>query len=340
MSSGSAADVPASRHNNFDALRLAAALAVVIAHSWPLTGVDPSPAVLGIPLFTLAVYVFFALSGYLVSTSWASDPHPGRFLARRALRIFPALIAVVVLSVVVIGPIVTTVGVGRYFGDPETWGYLLNVSLVANYELPGVFETHPRPVVNGVLWTLGPEFLCYLGVLGVGLLPARGRIPVVAVVTVALVALQATDAVPDWTAAFRAAVFFVGGAALAALERRRRLPSWPAIPLLLLWVLGALLLPDAAVAVAWIALPPIAIVVGRARTPIVRELGRFGDVSYGSYLWGFVVQQLVIAWLGILPLPVDIPIVVGITVLVAAASWHLVERRALALKPRRPTVSG
>ena len=193
------------RSNNFDALRLLAALTVVVAHAWPLTGVSPSPMLGGIKVFHLAVFVFFAISGYLITTSWQRAPRVRRFLAARVLRIFPALILVVVLTVLVIGPVATTLPLGEYFTSPQTWGYLVTVTLAAAYQLPGVFDQNPLDVVNGSLWTLGPEFACYLLVLTIGLV---------------LLGL-------GWSASTVAASAGRSGRARVPTEHRRRRRPWP-----------------------------------------------------------------------------------------------------------------
>ena len=334
---------PGSRDNNFDAIRLAAALAVVIGHGWPLNGVAHPPAIGGIPVFTLAVYVFFSLSGYLVGTSWVRDSRPVPFLVRRVSRIFPALIVVVVLSVFVIGPLVTTVGLTEYFASPTTWRYLSNVTLLASYDLPGVFAEHPRPVVNGALWTLGPEFLCYLGVLAVGLLArlARRRVPGPAVaaafgvlaVVIAGLALTPAPALDEPRPALQAMVFFAVGAMLAHAGVRR-IPLLPAAILLVAWIAGVLLLPELRLVWAWFALTGIVLAVGTRSWPVVRRAGRFGDISYGTYLWGFPIQQLVVLLAPDVPLAVSILAAVVGTLAIAAVSWHLVEKPSLALGRR------
>ncbi|MCU1418375.1 MAG: acyltransferase family protein [Schumannella sp.] len=330
------------RDNNFDAVRLIAALAVVVGHAWPLTGLTHPPAVAGIPMFTIAVYVFFTLSGYLVGTSWVRDPRPLAFLTRRVSRIFPALIVVVVLTVFVIGPLVTTLPIAHYFASPTTWGYLGNVSLLATYDLPGVFADHPRPVVNGVLWTLGPEFTCYLGVLAIGLLanatrravPGRGVAIAFGVVAVGLAALcLAPIDLGTAAPAMRAMVFFGIGSALAH-GGVRRMPVWAPCIAIIVWVAGSVAFPGQDLLFAWVALPVIVLAIGQSSWPVFRAAGRFGDFSYGTYLWGFLVQQVVFQLVPAIPLGADVALVVVITVGVAAASWHLVEKRALGLGRR------
>jgi peptidoglycan/LPS O-acetylase OafA/YrhL len=71
------------------------------------TGRDPLEVLDGgrFSLGSLAVDVFFVLSGYLVAQSWLSDRRPGPYLARRALRIGPGLVATVVVTALVAGPL-------------------------------------------------------------------------------------------------------------------------------------------------------------------------------------------------------------------------------------------
>lgn len=328
------------RRNNFDALRLIAALTVMVGHAWALTGVPRAPLLGGHLIHHDAVYVFFAISGYLIASSWARSPHPLRFLRNRVLRIVPALAVVVLVTVFVIGPLVTTDA--GYFGRPATWSYLGNIGMVAQYRLPGVFESNPTTSVNGALWTLGAEFACYLGVLAVGLL-ARRRAPLVfAVLIVPLIALSLMPgALPKGLPAVATAmVFFAGGAALTAPGLARFVRPIPAVALLVVWAVAGVLWGEAGKAIAWLAVPYAVVALGTRSTPVLRDAGRFGDFSYGLYLWGFPLQQLVVLMLGPLPIWLDLLIVVPLTLAAAMLSWHLVERRALALKFPRPAPQG
>ncbi len=223
---------------------------------------------------------------------------------------------------------------------------------MAIYPLPGVFETNPVDgVVNGSLWTLGPEFLCYLGVLLIGLLAffgarraGMGRLIGFTVGGAALVMLQLVPgAAPSGTEdVLRVTVFFAGGAVLAELEGRGLLAR-AVTPWIVLAVAGAMLVvgamfPDAAGVVAWIGLPFVVVGLGLHSTPVLRRAARFGDFSYGMYLWGFPLQQSVMLLLPGLPLAVDILIVVVTALLVSLVSWWLVERRAIAAgRPAEPS---
>jgi len=98
----------ADRRNNFDALRLVAAVSVVFSHSFliaegtqdhewliRLTG---NQSILGL----VGVFVFFAVSGFLVTQSFEQTDDPWRFLVKRALRIFPGLFVATLLSAFVL----------------------------------------------------------------------------------------------------------------------------------------------------------------------------------------------------------------------------------------------
>ena len=328
----------AHRNNTFDAVRLAAALAVIVGHAWPLHGITDPPSIAGIAIFHMGVYVFFSVSGYLIAQSWMGSTSPRAFLARRAARIFPALIVVVVVSIALIGPLATTLPMLQYFSSPITWGYLQNLTLAATYELPGVFAGHSRPVVNGSLWTLGPEFICYLLLLALGLIASRvspGRAAPVTLfaLTVVALALVSMSVVPEWLSdgarpVAESMVFFMIGAVIA-VAGRGVFASLGAPVAIVLWCIGYFAAPDIPLFWAWLFLPVVVIGLGRLSTPVLRRAGRFGDISYGMYLWGFPVQQLVIAWAPDLSVAGSLSVALGVTVILAFLSWHLVELPSL-----------
>ncbi|WP_161498886.1 acyltransferase family protein [Cryobacterium aureum] len=320
-------------------MRLLSALAVIVGHSFTLTGIVAAPRVAGIPIHSLGLYAFFAISGYLIATSWQRNPMLLPYLVNRSLRIFPALMVVVLVTVVLIGPSVTVLETAQYFRSDVVYQYLLNLVLTAQYELPGVFESgHRSSAVNGVLWTLGLEFVCYLVVAASGLLlrshSCWGYL-VFGIIAVVLALMPGEAPGLVWMGpAGTTWVFFAVGALLSRVATRWLRPRGLII-VVPLWIITAMLAPGLALVLAWLALPFVMIAAGRASTPGVCRAGRFGDLSYGMYLWGFLVQQLVIEQFGVLPWLVNIAIVVLVTAIIAALSWHLVEKRALAHKIHR-----
>src|SRR5262249_23034244 len=121
---------PLDRRNNFDALRLLAASAVIFSHAFllatgeeagePLMSLTGGQAILGI----VGGFVFFVISGYLVTQSWEETGSLPRFAAKRALRLYPALAACLLVLTFGLGPAVTKLAATDYFGDPGTWDFL------------------------------------------------------------------------------------------------------------------------------------------------------------------------------------------------------------------------
>ena len=333
------------RSNNFDALRLIGALLVILGHGYALLARPADiPVVLGYPLQTIGVILFFAISGYLITASWSRTKNPLTYGLARCLRIFPALVVVVLVTALVLGPAVTVLTREQYFASPETWDYVVrNLRLDVRFQLPGVWADLPYPsAVNGSLWTLFVEFLCYLAVPFLFLFPRFVR-PLAGVVALVL-ALRWAEAPPEqsplfWGVRLRDAaglwVFFAGGALLRLLSERFawfRFRTDVAVAGTALLFLVHDLAPGLALEVASLTIPYAVLSIGLARTPYIARTARFGDFSYGLYLWAFPVQQLVVDLWGVQRMAVNLVMVVGLTLGLAVMSWHLVEKPSMRLK--------
>ncbi|HEU0117083.1 MAG TPA: acyltransferase, partial [Alphaproteobacteria bacterium] len=157
------------RPSGFDYQRLILALLVIFIHSfdisygkaylWNLPGVVSAAARLIVPMF-------FFLSGFLVTKSLESCGNILQYLWHRSVRIFPALSVEIFLSAVLLGGLVTTLPLQDYYSSAGFWGYFLNIVGYLHLNLPGVFADNPRPdMVNGQLWTVPPELICYLSLV-------------------------------------------------------------------------------------------------------------------------------------------------------------------------------
>jgi peptidoglycan/LPS O-acetylase OafA/YrhL len=332
-----------TRRNNLDGVRIVGALLVMLGHAYVLTGRPPRSS-LGFSVQTFGVVVFFSISGYLITRSWVARRDLVAYAAARCLRIFPALAVVVAFTALVVGPLLTSGTVVDYFGSDLVAGYFRNVALYPTHVLPGVTSDLPYPdSINGSPWTLPMEFACYLAV---PLVSVR-RLPVALVAKTALLGLALAQAhVPHTEAAFwwgtntqsfaAFAVFFIVGSVIADLQRAskgRFLRADVAVGLFAAHLLMlSLATPVQVTWLSWIALPYAVLAVGLASTPYVRRTARFGDFSYGLYLWAFPVQQAVISVFGVTRMSVNLALVGTFTLLCAVVSWHLVEKPSLALK--------
>jgi peptidoglycan/LPS O-acetylase OafA/YrhL len=358
----------AGRENNFDALRLLAAFAVVCSHAYPIREGNSERE----PYFRLSGYcsvgeisvaIFFIISGLLVARSFLSDPNAGSYLKKRLLRILPGLVACVAVCAFVVGPWFTTLSMREYLHDRDLLKFARNALLLpGRYGLPGVFDdwgiTDPRSAINGSLWSLPLEFMMYLAVLGLGMTKLLRRAWCVGLVAALL--LIEWLVVDRWinqpgyvvSATFvkyhvwvlempHLAYFFLAGTLLLLFKDSVVVDwRWGVLCLVIVAVtwhtrLGyfffSLCLPYL---VMWMAFARIALL-----KPVLQSVTKWGDFSYGVYLYGYPVEQILSQTFG---QKLGIAGLVGLscigTLLMAVLSWHLVERPFLKLKKRSTRV--
>lgn len=334
---------PSLRHdNNFDILRLFAAWLVLFSHCYPLAGTgQPDPFARWVGVDTLGgvgVAIFFVLSGYLVTESWVRAPAVSTFVWRRVRRIYPALTVCVFVCAFLLGPLVTDLDIGAYLRHPQTYLYLETASAWwINYALPGVFTGNPvSNVINGSLWSLTYEINCYLVLLVVGLLPLaiRFKVLLAAIALLVLVLSRPENLVAspfaqhfgfDYYHGKLGLMFAIG--AVFSTWRERLSPKWwhGGLGMLLL-----LALPESSIKTAAYALSMSIMTLGLATHSTWRLAlpERIGDWSYGFYLYGFPIQQL-LAFHGVhksAGLAGYVAVCTVCTMAAAAASWYVVER--------------
>jgi peptidoglycan/LPS O-acetylase OafA/YrhL len=340
--------------NSFDFLRLLAAAFVLFSHGlglWDRRN-DPFADFTGLTtLGTIGVAMFFAVSGYWVTASWQNAGSLKVFAANRGLRLFPALVLCVLVTVFALGPAMTALPLADYFSSRETWSYLTNAFLRLKWTLPGVFASNPYPLsVNGSLWTLPIEALAYCCVAAIGvarLVDWRATLAVTAAFLLLLLALslqawRPTLVVPLWSSvavvesARLMVPFFIGVTVRLAGDRAL---SW--------WLCGAWIVAmwlvartEAAAVVAMAGAGYIALVVGIRPIPVLHGFGRYGDFSYGMYLYAWPVSQTLVTFMdrdgGVFRFLLACFVV---TLGCAVLSWFAVEKPCLALK-RRSLVDG
>ncbi|MGK5006304.1 acyltransferase family protein [Janthinobacterium sp. LB2P70] len=332
--------------NNFNLLRLLAAWLVLFSHSYHLSAQGArEPLMLltdgRMTLGTVAVGVFFSISGYLITASAYARPELRSFLSARVRRIFPALILVVVLTALLLGPLVTTLELADYYRDGETWSYIArNITMWhLQYVLPGVFTANPYGAgVNGSLWTLPIEFSLYLAVGGgVWLLRRIGRLDSVALPLLAIVAVCALC----WWKVLEGSMagpillvpYFLLGAAYRLLRRRVPMHGGIAALLLAVWGASALVPGPLFYLLACVAISYATLWLGRHPAWVAPvNLEKIGDLSYGIYLFAFPVQQTLLMY-GWATTPVGVCLLASAIVLpLAWCCWHAVERHFVVMR--------
>lgn len=342
------------RTSGFDYIRIALASAVIYLHAPGVTlGEKPNVATFAVPHGTFAAPLdqpfgwmilpcFFALSGFLVAGSLLRSRTIFEFVLLRALRIVPALFVETVLAALVLGPLVTEFPLSAYFSGRDFWHYPLNIVGDIHYHLPGVFLHNPWPgIVNAQLWTIPAELFCYLSLVVVsllGLARIRSAIPVLTCLVIAtLLVLEFglhLRMPPRWSAGnfhvdnVELVLTFLAGVTVFMLRDYFPWNGWlfaasAALSYVLLYngdlqYLATIPIAYATVYVGLLDIP---------RTIITAT----GDYSYGVYLYGFPVQQLIAYAFPQNRFPIlNFIGALAVSLLLAALSWRLVESQILA----------
>jgi peptidoglycan/LPS O-acetylase OafA/YrhL len=338
-----------SRENNFNALRLIAAVMVLVSHCFALTGrPEPFASLSGQTLGGLGVSIFFAISGFLIARSWNADPAPLRFAVKRALRLLPALVLAVLLTALVVGPAVSSLSPSSYLARIDVYRYIGENSVLdtINGRLPGVFVHNVYPAaVNGSLWTLPVETIAYAGVAVLGVLGALRERVMLAILTFAALLVLSTPLVGVGSITVSgpiggnvSLVLYLGGlfnaGVLLYVLRDRVALRWDIAGVLMIaWI--ATFDTEWVQTAAMLAIPYLVLVLAYRTPRWLSTITRPGDLSYGIYVYAFPAQQVAAyAWgprLG----PATMLALVAVPVyLLALVSWRLVEAPALRLKRR------
>jgi len=327
--------------NSLDLLRLFAATMVLYSHQHALMGMA-EPSFFGLNSFGGAgVSIFFFLSGFLVWSSWVRDPHFSRFFIRRSLRIFPGLWLAVFITIFVVGPFFSNYPQADYFHSVETWRYLSTAGLLIRQGLPGVFTENPYPAaINGSLWTLPVEFLCYVSVAVVGGFLFRNRnFSVVLGLGFTMLAVEFGPRIfgERFAPHFEMVAFFWWGVCYGQLTSDSVFSKLQKCFFVCLVLLVFLMLGPRGVDRSIMLLFAAAMVIIAQRIDIgARLTDRLGDLSYGMYIFAFPVQQIVVQWAssGGWTFWQSLFVSFFITAGLALVSWNLVEKQALRFKPR------
>ena len=309
-----------------------AALLVIFSHSFMLAGGSN----ISEPIFWLsrgqvtagglAVFMFFVISGHLITQSFERSRSVRTFTVARALRIVPALAVVLLVTACVVGPGVSALPRTVYFGTLQPVRYILgNLSLFVYVDnLPGVFSSNPFPaIINGSLWTLHIEAGCYGLILTLGLLGLLNPFVTLAGLVAGLLAMAFMQQV---NYPVLLATHFLAG---ASIYHWRPKQSGTAA-MLCAAGLGVCLVAGGFLFASATAGAYLVLHLAFASEIRIPHFTGSSDLSYGTYIWAFPVQQSVVYLLGseatwYLDAAISLPIILGL----AFASWHLVEKRAL-----------
>ncbi len=329
-------------NNNLDIIRVFCASLVIIGHAYFLNPTDGNGDwLLKFTGFTyygsIAVKVFFFISGMLVTNSLLRKESEVSFLLSRFFRMMPGLLFVLLVSALIIGPLVSVVSPAVYFKSKMTYVHILsNLLFRTHYTLPGVYLSNfYYNCVNGSLWSLRYEVKCYIALLAV-FVACKYTIKRYKMVFNVVCAAVCIDALlqlhiigrgenPEHSLlpiSFAFGVFmgvnqtmvnidykiFFGLAALTAIVWR--------MP-----VLNEIFF-NASVCILMLLV---------AQSNIALQVHFKYDMSYGLYLWGFVVQQTIYTIAGPINFYLFVVLSLVLSVVMGLVSYLAVERSGIAI---------
>lgn len=333
---------PLMEANHLTAVRWVLAGLVAVGHLWLLTTAYEPIRVHQWTGGYMAVNGFFVLSGMLIAKSLAMRGDLKAYAASRALRIYPALIVLMLAFIFIFGTFFSVPGGLSQIGSSENWLYALRVLLLGDPEHApgGIFAGNLEEDFNGPLWTIRYEIVAYiLAALGFTCKLLSGFRRTIAVFIIVQMAYLGLPVFVDFAALpagllplLRLSSAFLMGMVLWHWPTARR-PHWG----LVIALIAAFLIFGAGFGgelLGNLALAGVMLRVGLSQKTYAPLL-KLPDYSYGLYIWHYPVMQIVMflrpdtgpLMLGVLSIPVFISL--------SAASWHWVEKPALKLKPGR-----
>jgi peptidoglycan/LPS O-acetylase OafA/YrhL len=292
----------------------------------------------GKSLPSIAVDIFFVISGYLIVASYTKHNNSYSYLKARILRIYPALITAVIFCIIA-GAFSTSLSVSQYFMNSEVKEFLFTNALALNeikFNLPGVFLNNPYPIsVNGSLWTLTIELRLYILVFILGILSLlkKNRFNILFslfFLTTCLFSKYSSILVNNLRSIELILLFLTGSflylnknsiesyfkiwIAITILCAFIFLLSWNVFPLKCIWLAFSVIL------------------LATHKRLINHKLIISSDYSYGIYIYAFPVQQMLAHFFIGIDFLMMLISSLFLTISLAFLSWNFIEKPFLRFK--------
>jgi len=346
----------AFRFNNFDLLRLIAAMQVVVLHSVGMLHIDSTGWISGLLQFIHlfpGVPIFFFISGFLISKSYESNHKLPEYSQNRILRLYPGLFVCVSLSIILIyiSGYMATVDAGVF-----DWGLLfLAKTTIVQFYNPDFMRAYGDGVLNGSLWTITVELQFYFLVPIIYTLfklrdPGKTNLKLVALIVFFLLVNRVYTNIPaeyhsevgyklfrisflPWFYMFLSGVFVQKN-----FEFFYKLLAGRFILIFILYCIAGYFAKTYHIGLGnninpliYVLLVSLAFSFAYSFTGLSKKILKGNDISYGTYIYHMPVVNFMI-YHGFTGDTKYALYAFVITIILALASWMIIEKRSLALK--------
>ncbi len=322
-----------TRSNNLNLVKFIAALFVIISHAYPLCKGAEYNDILSdlsrnsIAFGSLAVAIFFMSSGFFVTKSLLKSKDSKKYLHNRFIRIFPPLWFTLIVCILVCGLFFSTYSLGKYFLSSDFFKYCLNFILIPIHNLPGVFMNNIYPgVINGPLWTLPIEFVCYLVLLLVYKLNLVNKKSYKYVALLVIVAFVGINLIPLSIKGYIQPCFLFFWGSFYWIYRDKITMNNTYFLISLVAFVLLIVLGYGQVA-SFLFVPYLTLYIAFCLPQCNNRLASLGNLSYDIYLCGWPIQQMVISLFGgSMLVGMNILISIPLSILVGYITYSLVEK--------------
>lgn len=322
-----------TRSNNLNLVKFIAALFVIISHAYPLCKGAEYNDILSdlsrnsIAFGSLAVAIFFMSSGFFVTKSLLKSKDSKKYLHNRFIRIFPPLWFTLLVCIVVCGLFFSTYSLGKYFLSSDFFKYCLNFILIPIHNLPGVFMNNIYPgVINGPLWTLPIEFVCYLVLLLAYKLNLVNKKSYKYVALLVIVAFVGINLIPLSIKGYIQPCFLFFWGSFYWIYRDKITMNNTYFLISLVAFVLLIVLGYGQVA-SFLFVPYLTLYIAFCLPQCNNRLASLGNLSYDIYLCGWPIQQMVISLFGgSMLVGMNILISIPLSILVGYITYSLVEK--------------
>lgn len=322
-----------TRSNNLNLVKFIAALFVIISHAYPLCKGAEYNDILSdlsrnsIAFGSLAVAIFFMSSGFFVTKSLLKSKDSKKYLHNRFIRIFPPLWFTLLVCIVVCGLFFSTYSLGKYFLSSDFFKYCLNFILIPIHNLPGVFMNNIYPgVINGPLWTLPIEFVCYLVLLLAYKLNLVNKKSYKYVALLVIVAFVGINLIPLSIKGYIQPCFLFFWGSFYWIYRDKITMNNTYFLISLVAFVLLIVLGYGHVA-SFLFVPYLTLYIAFCLPQCNNRLASLGNLSYDIYLCGWPIQQMIISLFGgSMLVGMNILISIPLSILVGYITYSLVEK--------------